>query len=86
LKENDFLFPRFPDFLKNVKVTKRIVSKSVVQIKSGKRGNRNSFSFNLYRKRSKTNELMTRLFCACSKTFENGLEWTALVSLRQYSA
>ena len=31
---------------------KRIVSKMVVQIKSGKRENGKSFSFNLYRKRS----------------------------------
>ena len=33
---------------------KRVVSKMVVQIKSGKRENGKSFSFNLYRKRSST--------------------------------
>jgi hypothetical protein len=36
----------------HVKVINRIVSKTVVQIKSGKRGNRKSFSDNLYRKGS----------------------------------
>ena len=52
LKEKDLLFPHFPDFEKVLKVIKRIVSKMVVQIKSGNPENGKSFSFNLYRKRS----------------------------------
>ena len=45
------VFP-FSGLLKVVKVMKRIVSKMVVQIKSGKRKNGKSFCCNLYRKRS----------------------------------
>ena len=52
LQQNDFPISRFPDFEMVVKVIKRIVSKMVVQIKSGKRENGTSFGDNLYRKRS----------------------------------